>query len=451
MPNLRRPVLVAVAVSLLLPAAARADDLSDQWLPRSDGAQWLYEWSNSDYSPTPRRELYTIQSRAGTAFRIRWQEQDPSPDTTPSAGTMDFQETDAGLANLTYQSSQPPPQFPVLCVTPSECGNSVAGAFYMLVWGSRSRTLAEPLLRGTRWSALGGASNDVSSASRYIGRERVSVPAFPGGVVAARVDSDITQAGAIGDPFGSGVRTVWWVRGVGPVRIVLRHRGGATSQASLISTSLTPLPMPPDESYLPLNRGDRMVFRWRNNRHMRRWSRQQFDVAEVLNASARVDVKQLSGPISVAGGYSFATRLSGISQLQALTKVATRAKFPRLGPRGRPASERRRFFTPFDFMTYGFSPVIPTYPKKGDTWRSSRDTPDWTYYGVTGKSRVVGTRRVRTPAGRFTAIVVRSKLRQAGYPFGSGRRTMWFAAGKGLVKLVFRHRDGSVSTVERLR
>src|SRR5262245_18863610 len=109
---------MALLVLLLLPGAAlAADELADQWLPRSDGAEWLYEWTNSDYSPTPRRELYKIQSRAGTAIRFRWEEQGAGPYDTPSAGTMDFQETDAGLANLTYQSSQPPPQFPVLCVT----------------------------------------------------------------------------------------------------------------------------------------------------------------------------------------------------------------------------------------------------------------------------------------------------------------------------------------------
>jgi hypothetical protein len=57
---------------------------------------------------------------------------------------------------------------------------------------------------------------------------------------------------------------------------------------------------------------------------------------------------------------------------------------------------------------------------------------------------------VRVPAGRFRAVAVRSTLRQEGFRFGSGTRTSWFAPGKGLVKLVFRHRDGSVSTVERL-
>ena len=39
--------------------------------------------------------------------------------------------------------------------------------------------------------------------------------------------------------------------------------------------------------------------------------------------------------------------------------------------------------------------------------------------------------------------------RQRGYRFGSGVRKAWYAPGKGLVKLVFRHRDGSVSTVQR--
>jgi hypothetical protein len=58
---------------------------------------------------------------------------------------------------------------------------------------------------------------------------------------------------------------------------------------------------------------------------------------------------------------------------------------------------------------------------------------------------------VTVPAGTFTALVERSKLVQKGYPYGSGTRTSWFAPGKGLVKLVFDHADGSVSTVELLR
>jgi hypothetical protein len=58
---------------------------------------------------------------------------------------------------------------------------------------------------------------------------------------------------------------------------------------------------------------------------------------------------------------------------------------------------------------------------------------------------------VTVSAGRFDALEVQSVLAQRGFPFGSGLRTMWFAPGRGLVKLVFRHRDGSVSTVQLLK
>ena len=47
--------------------------------------------------------------------------------------------------------------------------------------------------------------------------------------------------------------------------------------------------------------------------------------------------------------------------------------------------------------------------------------------------------------------IVRTALKQPGFPWGSGVRTSWFAPGKGLVKLVFEHGDGSVSQVVRLR
>jgi hypothetical protein len=449
---LGRAFAALVVFLLLAPPASGAGDVTDpvnQWLPRSDGAEWTYQWSDSDYQPTPKTERYVIQSRAGTAFRLRWDETGAGVYDVPSSGTMDFRHTDAGLVNLNYQSTQPPPQFPILCASASDCGNSIAGSLFLAIWGTRSPTLAEPLLQGTRWNSLGGASNDVASASRYVGRERIAVPAFPGGVTAAKVESEITQAGAIGDPYGSGVRTVWWVRGVGPVRIQFRHTGGGVSEANLISTTLRPLAAPSDRNLLPLNRGDVMRFRWRNNKHMRKWSHQRFQVAEVVNNTARVDARHVSGPINLAASYTFATRLSGVTHLSAALRAATRAKFPRLGPRGVPSDRRRRFFTPFDLMVYGFGPIVPVYPTRGETWRSSRDTTDWRVFGVTGRSRLRGTKRVRVPAGRFRTRLIETTMRQRGYRFGSGVRKAWYAPGKGLIKLVFRHRDGSVSTVQR--
>src|SRR5690349_17670186 len=142
-------VLFAVLVAGLSGAcpahAAGLDDEADQWLPRSDGADWVYAWANSRYSPSPRVERYHLQSRRGTAFRLRWQEENGSDYDVPTSGTIDFQHTDAGLVNLNYQSAPPPPQFPILCATTRNCSNSVAGALLITVWGTRTPVLAEPL------------------------------------------------------------------------------------------------------------------------------------------------------------------------------------------------------------------------------------------------------------------------------------------------------------------
>jgi hypothetical protein len=452
-----RRLLAAVVVSLVLPgtASAATDALTnptDQWLPRPDGATWDWAWSDSDYQPQATHEHYTVSKRSGISFELSWKQTDARSGTTPAAGFMDFQQSDFGLVNTNYQSTQPPSQFPILCASAgTTCGNSLAGPMYLLIWGTRSPTLAEPLVKGTRWNSLGGANSDVASANRYAGRERIKTRAFPKGIQTVRVESQITQAGAIGDPYGSGLRTVWWARGVGPVKIVFRHVGGAVTRAELDKTNLRPRPLPPALDSLPLNRGDRATFRWRNSKHMRQWSRQRFTVSQVVNGSARVDVKRLSGPINVVGSYLFSTRLSGITNLAIRTQAQTRATFPPLGPRSGGATGHRHFFTPYDLMTYGFNPVIPAYGAKGQTWHSSPDSKDWQIYGVTGVSKLIGRHRIHTPAGRFRAIGVRSTLRQKGYPFGSGTRTSWFAPGTGLVKLVFRHRDGSVSTVERLK
>jgi hypothetical protein len=450
-------MLVALAAALTFAApAAAANSLTDpldQWLPSVETATWTYAWSNSGYSPVPTKERYTVKQREQTAFRLAWTTEGlGNPDgAARSQGEVDYRRTDAGLVNLNWASTPPPPEFPILCAGVANCSNSVAGVHYLLIWGNRSPVLAEPLVKGTRWNSVGGANSEVSSASRYLGRQRVVVPAFPAGVTAAVIESDITQAGALGDPFGSGVRTVWWVRGVGPVKIAFRHGDGSLTQADLHETNLVPRAAPSDDSLLPLNRGDTMRLRWRNSRHMRSWSTQQFTVAEVVNNTARVDVKDLSGPIRVRGSYIFSSRLSGVTNVSGFTRAATRATLPGLGPSSLPRDRRRRFFTPFDLMAFGFNPVLPAYAQRGQTWSAQRGGRDWKIFGVLGRSTVLGTRRVKTPLGRLTAVEVESTLRQKGYRFGSGRRTMYFAPDRGLVKLIFRHRDGSVSTVQRLR
>jgi hypothetical protein len=441
-------MLAALLLLLAVPGSAVAagalDDPLNQWMPSAADARWDWEWTESVHQTTPMRERYTVASRSGPAFRIRWEDLADDPYDLPHSGAIDLRRTDAGLVTTNWASTPPPPQYPILCASASDCGNSLDSAFYWIIWGNRSPTLAEPLLQKTRWNALGGSGNDVSSASRYLGRERIRVKAFPDGVAAAKVESEITQAGALGDPYGSGVRTVWWVYGVGPVKVIFEHAGGETGQAELLSTNLSPRKVPSDDSLLPLNRGDRVDYRWRNSKHMKKWSRQRFDVAEVVNQSARVDVRHLKGPINVTGSYVFTTRLSGITNVNASVKAATRARFPKL-------AKGRRFFTPFDLMVFGINPVAPVFPTNGQTWAVKRDSRDFKVFGATGMSKVTGRRDVRVPAGSFPAVVVESTLTTRKSKFGSGRRTAWFASGEGLIKLVFRHRDGSVSTVERIK
>ncbi len=455
--RIARAALAAVLLLALAPAAAPAanalTDPADQWLPSSDGATWTYRWSNDQYAPTPTLEQYTLSERRGSEFSLRWTTDDlgNGEGTVQSAGVIGFDRTESGLVNTGWNSTPPPPQFPVLCGTASGCGNSLSSSLFLAVWGTRGPVLQEPLLTGDAWSSLGGASNDVSSDSRYAGTEHIDVPAFPGGVSAARVESEVTQAGALGDPYGTGTRTVWWVRGVGPVRMVFRHGGGETSQAELVGTNLETREAPSDADYLPFEEGRSAVYRYRNSRHLKQGSTQRFKVADVANNSARVEVKAGSGPIRAAGAYVFATRLDGVRNTATSTKAASAVRFPELGPRSLPKGRRRHFFTAYDLMTYGFNPVLPAYPRQGDSWKSSRGSRDFKVFGVTGTSEVLGVQRVSTPAGRFRALAVRSRLRQPGFRYGSGTRTSWFAPGKGLVKLVFRHADGSVSTVDRMR
>ena len=102
-------------------------------------------------------------------------------------------------------------------------------------------------------------------------------------------------------------------------------------------------------------------------------------------------------------------------------------------------------------MTYGFNPILPAYPIPGTRDPRSGNARDFRAFGVTGVTRIIGLRTVSVPAGRFRALEVRSVLEQKGSAFGSGVRTMWFAAGRGLVKLVFAHRDHSTSVVTLIK
>lgn len=448
---MRRLALLVAALAMLSFAPAA---LADDWLPHAKDATWTYEWTDSVYNTTPTKEKVTVKDVAGPAFTLAWTtlEQGNDGSAPTSIGTVAFQETTAGLLNTDWSSTPPPSAFPVLCAVVSGCNNSLSSTYYNIIWGTRGPVLAAPLLKGTSWTSTGGAQGDVTSTSDYIGVEKVTVPAFPDGVLAAKVRTEVTQAGAIGDPYGSGIRTVWWAYGVGPVKVTFLHAGGNAPVATsvLVSTNQQAKAPPPDGRYFPLVKGAKLKYSWTNTKHLKKASVQEVTTDEVANGSARFSVKHLSGPIRVAGAYGFTMRGDGATNIWAITKSASLVKFPPLGPKNLPQERRRRFTTPFDLMLYGFNPILPAYAIPGTIWGSKVPSRDFSVFGVTGSTRVVGVRSVKVGKRAYSALVVESRLTQKGFAFGSGTRTSWFVADKGLVKLVFRHGDGSVSTVQLL-
>jgi hypothetical protein len=113
-------------------------------------------------------------------------------------------------------------------------------------------------------------------------------------------------------------------------------------------------------------------------------------------------------------------------------------------------STRNHFSSPLDLMDFGLNPLLTAYPIAGQQWSTTTGSSEFKTYGVTGTTRVIGVQSITVPAGRYLALVVRTTLKQPGFPFGSGTRTSWFAPGVGLAKLEFKHDDGSVSTVTLL-
>jgi hypothetical protein len=449
-----RGIAAAFVCACALIAASNA--AAEGWLPHSADATWTYEWSDSTFSKAPAKEKVTVKEQSGRSFVLAWTtaDQGNAPEAPSSIGTVSFQETAAGLINTDWSSTPPPPEFPILCPRLGGCNNSLASTFYLLIWGSRGPVLAEPLVHYTSWSGTGGGSNDVTSSNAYAGTERVTVPAFKDPVTAFKVRSELTQAGALGDPYGSGIRTVWWVYGVGPVKIVFEHSGssGAPITTSVLqSTNQAPKPPPSDVNYFPLKKGIKGTYRWQNDKLFKQPVVESIVCDDVVNGSARFTVKSVTGPIRAAGAYGFTLRTDGLANVWTFTKAASLAKMPPLGPTALPPEKRRRFFTPYDLMAWGYNPILPAYPAAGNVWGSSTSGRDFSVYGVSGGTRVVGVQSVTVPAGKFQALVVRSTLTQPGFPFGSGTRTTWFAPDRGLVKLVFRHADGSTSVVELVK
>jgi hypothetical protein len=445
-----KQLLVSLVVASVLAALAAGPAAADEWFPHPAGATWTYNWSDTEYNPSGTTEAVTVASQNaanGCGWNLAWTGTTEVPLSGGSGpvisqaddGTICFRDQTYGLENTDWSASAPPIDEPSLCAQPSSCSDSLGSTLFDVIWGSRNPVISEPLLEGTSWTATGGGGGNVTSTNQYLGLQLVKVPAFPSGVIAAAVRSQIALAGTPGDDYGSGIRTTWWAEGVGPVKVVFDHVDGAVTTATLGATNLVPSRPASDANYFPMTVGATNTYRWTNNRHMSQPEVEQVKLAAEVNRSARVTVRSVSGPIHAAANYVFSLRLDGLRSTYGSSSAATLAKFPRVG-------HGRHFFNPVDLMVYGFGPVLPAYAVPGARWHSG-NAYDFQISGVTGTTRIVGVGTVRVPAGRFRALEVRSTLTQKGFRYGSGVRTMWFVAGRGLVKLTFAHRDGSTDTI----
>jgi hypothetical protein len=445
--------LFALVCAGTVPAA-----LADDWFPHPANAQWTYFWDDNNYNPAGTTETVKVDTtdEVTCGWQLQWTGdiQVPlgssggsgAPPTIdqPDDGTMCFEDQDFGLVNTDWSGDSPPNNEPALCSSVSaQCANSLGSVLYDVIWGSRSPMISEPLLQGTSWDSTGGDDGSVTSENQYLGLQEVKAPAFPNGIMAATVRSQIALSGTEGDDYGSGTRTVWWVYGVGPVRVTFDHVDGSVTNAILTATNQLPLPTRTDGNYFPMTVGLKGTYKWTNPKYLKQPEIETISIGAAVNRSARVTAKSVSGPLRAEGDYAFSLRLDGLRNTSGSSEAATHATLPNLG-------HGQHFFTPVDLMTYGFNPVLPAYPVPGTSWKSG-NARDLQVYGVTGTSTVIGVRKVKVPAGTFQALEVRSVLSQKGFRFGSGVRTMWFSPRRGLVKLVFRHHDGSVSTVQLLK
>jgi hypothetical protein len=442
--------VLALCAALLASLFAASGASADEWWPHPANAQWNYTWNDSQYNTSGTEEQVTVgseNSSSGCGWDLNWQE--TGSESVTGTGTVTVTDDDGTIVNTDWTSSSPPSNMPILCPwttdpnTGDACANSLASSLFNVIWGTRDPVLSEPLLIGTSWSATGGAYGDVTSSNQFLGMQTVKTPAFPGGVQAAVVRSSINTQGDLGDPYGSGERTTWWVYGVGPVQVQFRHAGGGSAPLTTVeldSTNLPPLTPPPVQNYFPLTQGMANTYRWTNPRYLKEPEVEKVSTAAVSNRSVRFAVQSVKGPLRAAGEYGFTVRNGGVIDDGASAEATSLAKFPKLG-------HSRHFFTPFDMMEFGFDPILPAYPVIGSCWSSSKSSQDYQVFGVTGRSCVVAVSNVHVPAGTFPALEIKSTLSQKGSKFGSGVRYSWFSTKRGLVKLVFDSDDHSVSTV----
>ena len=339
----------------------------------------------------------TVKEQKGDAVHARLDDaragQRRRPRRRASAPSRSRRRT-PGSSTPTGRATPPPAAFPILCAIARRSATTASRA--------RTTTSSGAARAGARRAAAEGHELDEHGRRRRTtSRARPTISASRRSPCRRsrrrssrrRCGREITQAGALGDPYGSGVRTVWWVYGVGPVKIVFQHAGGERADHDVgarRARTRRRKPPPPDDALLPARQGrEADVPLDEHEAHeeavgagVRRRTRSR-------TAPRASRVKHVSGPIRVAGRVRLHAACRRRHEL--LGDDASPRRSPASRRSGRRAAEGRSgatSSTPFDLMLYGFNPIIPAYPTPGATWSVEGAEP-----------RLLGLRRHRHDEG----------------------------------------------------
>ena len=346
-------------------------------------------------TPTPTNEKVTVKATKGTVHaRLDDAATRATADAPDSAGTVSFQETSAGSSTRTGRATRRRRRSRSSARPPTQCGNSLASTSTTSSGAAASPVLAEPLLERHDVDDAPAARRTTSRARRGTSARRTSpCPRSRPPSRRRRCAREITQAGALGDPYGSGVRTVWWVYGVGPVKIDFEHAGGAARRSRRRCsrrTNQTPLPPPADADYFPLDKGSTSTLPLdEHEAHEEACGAGLHVDAGREQHRARVTVKSVSGPIKVAGAYGFTTRRGRRHEPLGRRRSRRRSrKFPALGPSALPKNRAAPFLHAVRPDGLRLQPCHPRRtPTSGTSWSAKRAEPRLsTIFGVTGNA-----------------------------------------------------------------
>ena len=431
-----------------------ADDL---WFPHPADATWtLQVVQNSVYATTPTTEKVTVKSQKSPTFVLAW--------TTD--GRKQLHRRDHLERHDDLRGSRPghlrrlvehaaPGHVPALLRFRHEL-RELDGKHTIFPDLGLAEAAASGAAQSSTWTSTGGATRTTcQKAPHFPWRAQNHGPRLP----RARrgrwgTDAD-RQAGAQGDPYGSGTRTVWWSLRRRPLMITFQHAGRRQSARD----DVDPAEHEPQAAatawrhrLLPLHEGLKLTYSWTNTETPAHTRGQTFTVDAVVNNTRPFSRYRTSPARYGQEDRRLSKRASGVTDLWGTTSSATLLKFPPLGPaRSSGLNQQNHFVTPFDLPNFGFQPGPPPHTRpRARKWSSEpveQRLLDLRRHRHRNRDR---RQTAKVPVSSFQALVVRSTLKQPGFPYGTGTRC-WFAPAEGLVKLVFAHGDGSVSTVVLLK